>query len=135
MSGGSGTGTPVIIPAPIPTTAFEDMLAADLSAVFFNAAEFAKAISYTPSGGLAIPITVVLSEEDLSGQSPVAPGDTMIVLAKFADIALPGRGDAFLINAETWYFVENVAGGRAEGVWHIRVTRSARRMVGERTYL
>jgi hypothetical protein len=106
---------------------FQSQLATDLTGVFFNADEFAESAAYTPNGGAATTINVILAEEDPAIQSPTPPGDTMIVLAKYADIATPAKGDTFTINAETWYFVGITAGGAGEGVWHIRVSRSARR--------
>jgi len=109
---------------------FQSDLATDLSEVFFNTEEFSEEIVYTPSGGEASTIDVIVSQEDPTIQTPAPPGDTMIVAAKYADIASPGRGDTFTINSETWNFVGIVGGGRAEGVWHIRVSRSARRDVG-----
>lgn len=118
------------IPSADGSVTFKMQLAADLTEVFFNSDEFAEEAVYTPYGGVAKAVDLILSQEDPAIQTPAPPGDTMVVLAKFADIALPGRGDTFLINAETWFFVENVGGGRAEGIWHIRVSRSARRVVG-----
>lgn len=107
-------------------------MAADLTNVFFNTDEFAESISYTPKGGAAATIKVILSDEDATIQSPTAPGDHMVVVAQYTDIATPQRGDTFTINSITWYFVEIVLGGRAEGLWHIRVSRSAR--PSERAY-
>jgi len=109
---------------------FRTAAAADLTSVFFNSDEFAEEIVYTPNGDEAATIQAILSEEDPALQSPAPPGDTMIVLAKYADISSPGRGDAFTINGEDWHFVEIVAGGRGEGIWHIRASRSARRDLG-----
>jgi hypothetical protein len=110
-------------------TTFKEQMAADM-AVFFNADEFAEAVTYTSVDYGEKTINVVMVDEDESGQVPAAPGDTMIILAKYADIALPQRGDEFTIDGETWYFVENIGGGPSEGVWHISVSRSARRKLG-----
>lgn len=108
-------------------TAAQSMFLADLSSVFFNIDEFAESVVYTPYGGTAKAITVVLSGENPAIQDPAAPGDEMIVIAKYADITAPRKGDTFTINSETWYVTGSPQGGRSEGVWHIRVTRSARR--------
>lgn len=136
MSGGTGTGYRVVVVPDAPDIGvFKTQLAEDLAGVFFNTDEFAESVVYTSAIGAASTVNVILSAEDLSGKSPVAPGDTMIILAKYADIALPGRGDTFTIDSEIWHFVENIGGGRAEGVWHIRVSRSARRVVSERAFL
>lgn len=135
MSDWTGSGTPVTpVPVTTPSTPFRDMLAADLDAVFFNVNEFAELITYTPNGGAAKYINIVPAAEDLAGQTPAPPGDTMVIMAKYSDIASPGRGDTFILNTVTWYFVELVGGGRMEGVWHIRISRSARRSVNERSY-
>ena len=108
-------------------------LAADMTtdlAVFFNTNEFAESVSYTAKGGAAKTITVIPSDEDPAIEATIPPGDRMIVLAKYADITAPRRGDTFTINSETWYVVGEPAGGRAEGIWHIEVSRSARRQLG-----
>lgn len=107
---------------------FKTQLAADLDTVFFNADEFADAATYTPHSGAAQPVTLVRSEEDQSLTDPEAPGDSMIVLARVSEITTPARGDIFMIAGETWYFTELV-GGSAEGIWHIKVSRSARRVL------
>lgn len=113
---------------------FKEQMALD-QAVFFNTDEFAESVTYTSVDYGGKTIDIIMADEDESGQVPVAPGDTMIILAKYADITLPQRGDEFTINDETWYFVENVGGGSSEGIWHIRVSRSARRVIGERVFL
>jgi hypothetical protein len=103
-------------------------LVTDLS-VFFNTSEFAESVTYTATGAAARTITVILTAEDPAIQTPAPPGDSMIILAKYADIAAPRRGDTFTINSETWYVVGDPQGGRAEGIWYIEVSRSARRRV------
>lgn len=109
---------------------FQDQLAADLTSVFFNVDEFAiGGVTYT-TGGVSTTITVVPCDEDLSGQTLPTPGDSMILMVKYSDAASPGWGDTFTINGTVWSFVELVGGGQAEGVWHIRVSRSARRRIG-----
>lgn len=111
-------------------TTFKDQLASDLVNVFFNPLEFGQAATYTPNGGAAVAITIVPGEEDLSGQVPSPPGDLMIILVQYADAATPAHGDTFTISGVTWYFDELVSGGPSSGVWHIRITRSARRDIG-----
>jgi hypothetical protein len=130
MSGGSGTGTPVTIPGAVPATAFETMLAADLSSVFFNAAEFAVAATYTPKGGLATPITICFADEDLASTTPQPPGDEMVILVRYSEVAAPLQGDKFTIRSVDWNLKGVLAGGREEGIWHIAVTRSVRRSIG-----
>jgi hypothetical protein len=109
---------------------FQSQLATDLTGCFFNTDEFSEAVSYTPNGGAATTVNVILAEEDPTIQSPTPPGDTMIVLAKHADIAAPAKGDLFTIDGAAWNFVGIVGGGPGEGIWHIRVSRSARRDIG-----
>jgi hypothetical protein len=107
MSGGSGTGTPVTIPAPIPTTAFEDMLAADLSAVFFNADEFAKSVAYTPAGGLAKMIKAIITYgegEEYRGADALNIEATMEIQA--SDVATVSVGDSIAIGLEIWQVID-----------------------------
>lgn len=125
--GGSGTGTPVTIPGAVPATPFETMLAADLSSVFFNAAEFAVAATHTPKGGLAAPITICFADEDLAATTPQPPGDEIVILVRYSEVATPLQGDKFTIRTVDWNLKSVISGGREEGIWHIAVTRSARR--------
>lgn len=97
---------------------------------FFNTDEFAESVTYTATGGTAKTITVILDKENPTIQATTPPGDRMIILAKYADITAPRKGDTFTINSETWYVVGEPEGGRAEGIWHIEVSRSARRQLG-----
>lgn len=102
-------------------------MATDLTNVFFNADEFSESATYTASGSAAATITIGFEEENLAMQNPQPPGDSMVILVKYSDATSLGRGDSFSINSVTWYLDEIVSGGRAEGIWHVRVTRSARR--------
>jgi hypothetical protein len=104
-------------------------LTTDLT-TFFNMDEFAESVTYTATGVAAKTITVILDKEDPTIQSVTPPGDRMIIWAKYADITAPRKGDTFTINSETWYVTGEPAGGRAEGIWHIEVSRSARRNLG-----
>lgn len=106
---------------------FKTIISDDLTNVFFNVDEFAEAVTYTPNGGAARTIKVILTQEDPAIQTPAPPGDSMIIVVRYADITAPGRGDTFTINSETWYVDGAPAGGRSEGIWRIQVSRSARR--------
>ena len=99
-------------------------------AVFFETDEFAEAVTYTAKGSTGKSIDVILTDEDPAIEATIPPGDRTVILAKYADITAPRRGDTFTINSETWYVVGEPAGGRAEGIWHIEVSRSARRQLG-----
>ena len=100
-------------------------------AVFFNTDEHAESVTYTATGSAAKTITVILVDEDPAIQAVTPPGDKMTILAKYADITAPRRGDTFTINSVTWYVVGDPQGGRAEGIWHIEVSRSLRRQLGD----
>ena len=100
-------------------------MASDLAA-FFNTDDFAEAVTYTAKGGTGKTINVILAEEDGSLQGVTAPGDNMVIHAKYSDMTTPLRGDTFTINSVTWYAVEILGGGRGESVWRIRVSRSVR---------
>jgi hypothetical protein len=104
-------------------------LTTDLT-TFFNTDEFAESVTYTATGVAAKTIKVILDKEDPTIQATTPPGDSMIILAKYADITAPRRGDTFTINSETWYVIGDPQGGRAEGIWHIEASRSARRQLG-----
>ena len=95
-------------------------------AAFFNTSDFAESVTYTAKGGAGTTIKVILAEEDGTLQGATAPGDNMVVWAKYSDISNPQRGDTFTINSATWYAVEILGGGRGESVWRIRVSRSLR---------
>jgi len=101
-------------------------LTTDLTA-FFATDEFAESVTFTPATGTAKTVSICFEAEDLATQSPQPPGDEMIILVQYADVSAPARGDVYTINAASWYHDEIVGGGRAEGIWHLRVTRSARR--------
>jgi hypothetical protein len=113
---------------------FQNQLAADLANVFFNPDELGKSVIYTPSGGAGVAITVIPVGEDLSGQVPAPPVDMMVILVQYTDAAAPAHGDTYAnpLTGVTWYHEEIVSGGPESGIWHIRVTRSARRDLGRR---
>ena len=110
---------------------FKTQLATDMDA-FFNTDEFAESVTYTPFGGSAQTITARLTDEDPTIQTPAPSKDSAILIVKYSDSTAPAKGDTFTINSETWYLVEIVQGGRSEGVWHLRISRSARRDLGGR---
>lgn len=114
---------------------FKTQLAADLNNVFFNTDEFAESITYTPAGGTAKTITAICNVEDPASQTPAPPGDSMIILARSSEVTAPGRGDTYTIDTVTWYHEEIVSGGPKSGVYHIGLSRSARRVVEGRNFL
>lgn len=105
---------------------FKTDMATDLT-TFFNANEFGESVTYTPATGAASTITICFEDENLSSQAAPTPSDTMTVLVKYTDVTAPARGDKLTINSVTWYLESITAGGRAEGIWHLLLTRSARR--------
>jgi hypothetical protein len=135
MSGGSGTGTRASGSAIGVESKLDAQLAADLTSVFFNTAEFAESVPYAPSGGMAKTITIIPDAEDPASQTPYPPGDSMIILARSSEVMAPGRGDTYTIDGVTWYHEKIVSGGPKEGIYHILLTRSARRDVGGRTFI
>lgn len=110
-------------------TTFKEQMAVDLNNVF-SQAEFGEAAIYTPHGGQPVAITCFPGEEDLSGQVPSPPGDIMVILVRVSDAVAPAHGDKFTIAGVNWNFEALASGGPTKGIWHIRVTRSARRDIG-----
>lgn len=115
----------------------KSQIAADLadSTLFFSTDGFAESVTYTPSGGVAKTITAIRDEENPASQTPIPPGDTMIVVARSTEVTAPGRGDAYAIGGETWYHDSIESGGAGTGVYRIRVSRSARKVVEGRAFL
>lgn len=112
-------------------------IAADLAAanIWFDVDAFAESVTYTPAGGIAKTITIIPDAEDPASQTPAPPGDSMIILARSSEVTAPGRGDAYTIDTVTWYHEEIVSGGPKSGVYHIMLSRSARRVVEGRAFL
>jgi hypothetical protein len=114
---------------------FKMTLAADLAAdlaTFFDTDEFAKTITYTPSGGAGVSISAIREEMDPSIMSEAPPGDSMTLLVKSADVTNPQRGDAFTIDSEIWYLIRNLGGGSIVGTWKLEISRSDKRHIYER---
>ena len=116
-------------------TTFDTQLTAELASVFFNTDEFAESITYTPSGGTSKTVKMIPDEEDPGSQTLAPPGDSMIILVQSAEVTAPLRGDTYTIGGITWYHEEIIRGGPEEGVYHIRLTRSVRRVVKDRAFI
>lgn len=104
---------------------FKDYRQADLD-IFFNAQELAHDAIYTPFGGIATNIKVIVDfQENLA-----AGGERQRAIADFwvrAD-SIPGPRfkDEILLNGDTW-LVENVTPGNADGlVWGLRARKDSR---------
>ena len=64
-------------------------------AAFFETDEFAESVTYTAKGSTGKSIDVILTDEDPAIEATIPPGDRMVILAKYADITAPRRGDTF----------------------------------------
>ena len=94
----------------------------DLDDVFYDTDEFAETVSYTPSGGDAVSLTILRDEQDPSIMADAPPGDEMIIRVKASDVSSPQRGDVFLIDTETWYLKATL--GISGGETRLSLTRS-----------
>ena len=84
-----------------------DRILADRSK-FFNVDDFAKAVSYTPSGAVrAQTINGIFDEAyELSAELAVEYGNTApAILCKSSDVASAGDGDEFEIDSATYYLM------------------------------
>jgi len=99
----------------------------DLDDVFYDTDEFAETATYTPSGGAAVPVTIIPEEMDPSIMSDAPPGDERIIRVKTSDVSNPQRGDAFVIDTETWYLKANL--GINGGETRLSLTRSDKRQI------
>jgi len=93
-------------------TTFQQQIAADLAAVFYNTAEFADAAVYTPGSGDAVDPCPVMVEHDALIQadgydaSVATLGTT--VTAQVADVGTVSRGDTFTLESGTVYTVQRI---------------------------
>ena len=100
----------------------------DLS-VFFNEDEFAESVTYTPSGGDPVAVSIIIDASDESLQDPQPAADEIIISVRESEVSSPGTGDTFTIDSETWYVLEIISGPKATGIWRLRLTRSERRQL------
>lgn len=116
---------------------FKSQIAADLadSRLWFDTDAFAESVTYTPAGGTAKTVAIIPDAEDPASQIPAPPGDSMIIMVRSSEVTAPGRGDTYTIDTVTWYHEEIVSGGPKSGVYNIRLSRSARRVVEGRQFL
>ena len=96
--------------------------------LFFG--EFSETATYIPKTGDPKIILFIAESEDLAGQTPAPPGDEMLIVIKYADVSAPAFGDTVVIDTVTWYLAGIEGGGRAERIWHLRLSRSLRRNIG-----
>jgi len=92
-------------------TTFQQQIAADLAAVFYNTDEFAAAAVYTPGAGDAVDPCPVLVEHDVLLQADgyeagVATLGTTVT-ARVSDVGTLNRGDTFLVG-DTTYTVQRI---------------------------
>ena len=83
--------------------AFSDQRTTD-QAAFYNTAEFAESITYTPTGGVAATISAVV-ERAGENQEPYLRGPdtaTAIIHVKVSDVATPQWLDTFTFNSADW---------------------------------
>jgi len=116
---------------------FKALMAADVSAVFLNADEFAEEITWTPAGGSARTITAVVDRQDVREEDQ----QDGRVLARRASIhasadaaagvgTTPGMRDIATFDSLAWA-VDSIS-GPAEGIFRIDliwldVTRKSQR--------
>jgi len=103
-------------------------IAADITG-FFDTEDFAEEITYTPSGGAPVTITVIIGEVDPSVMAEYPPADNAVLNVMVSDVADPQIGDTFTVNSETWHLISNLGGGSTIGTWQLAISRSARRIV------
>lgn len=106
----------------------KDQMAADLANIFFNPADFAETVAYTPAGGQAKSIAAVITygDPEESGLSGMDALNTEAMLEIMADatngIAV---GEQVAIGAETWRVLYGHKG--EDGLtWRCRISRSTR---------
>jgi len=92
-------------------TTFQQQIAADLAAVFYNTAEFADAAVYTPGAGDAVNPCPVMVEHDALIQADgyeagVATLGTTVT-AQVSDVGTLNRGDTFAVG-DTTYTVQRI---------------------------
>lgn len=113
----------------------KEQMAADMQNVFLNTNDFAISVTYTPTGGEAKTISMVLDfdpremENEERGRVLLRSGRGL--LAK-ADVAAVTIGDAVTIGGAEW----NVSGieGEDDVSWEIGIRRVERQEVGQEHY-
>ncbi len=90
-----------------------DDITADLS-IFFDASEFGQAVTYTPSGGAPVAITVIFDPENVGfdAYSEAPDNEAATALCKTSDVPGAGHKDTLLIAGVT-YEVRTVEVGPA----------------------
>lgn len=96
---------------------------------FYNTDEFAEDVTYTPSGGDAVGIKIILDETKQSIMKVAPPAESIAFRVQRSEVANPLWGDIYTISGETWYFAENLPGD-STGEWKLLVSRSDKRRIG-----
>lgn len=81
-----------------------DQIATDFAATALNVNEFAQAVTYTPTGGVASSINALVLRDD-PNQEPYVRGDSFAmctVTVALADVPTPQHGDIYTFGGYTW---------------------------------
>lgn len=78
-------------------------MTSDLS-VFFNTEEHAETVTYTPKGGAAVSIDVIVNREADFQEDYVRGRETATctIMVKVTDVTDPQHGDVYTFNSEDW---------------------------------
>lgn len=89
-------------------SAFTDQLNADMTNVFFNTSEFGVAGTYTPSGGSAVVIGLIL-DQPFAAVDPLTgvqvESHDFEATCKASDVSAAGPGATIVISGVTYYVV------------------------------
>jgi hypothetical protein len=113
------------------TMTLKAQIAADLNAVYFDAAAFAETVTYTPVGGAAQTIKAIIDygvpdESGLAGMDAVNTDAELWLQADATNgIASVAVNDAVTIGSETWrvIYARKIDDGL---IWRCRISRSTR---------
>jgi hypothetical protein len=92
-------------------TTFKQQMAADLAAVFYNNAEFAEPVVYTPVTGDAMSCDVIIDHDVLiqaDGYDVTVPTLGTTITAQVADVGTVIRGDTFTVESGTVYTAQRI---------------------------
>jgi hypothetical protein len=92
-------------------TTFKQQMAADLAAVFYNNAEFAEPVVYTPVTGDAMSCDVIIDHDVLiqaDGYDVNMATLGTTVTAMVSDVGTVNRGDTFTLESGKVYTVQRI---------------------------